>query len=335
MRHIIAAALSVLSVTPPGFYDSDIRAQSNVQTQPGLRIVVIEGEDAVNIIQQKTAVAPVVEVRDRNDLPVSGAVVTFTIASKNATFAGGSQTVTAITNAAGRASAAVVPSGTGTLQIGVQTAVSGETAVATITQTNFATVQAAASAGQTASGGTAPGGGAGGGGLPGLVWTGIVAGAAAGGYVAYDKLKEEAPAEGPPQARVLSFTPPAGSTVTLGTTYGLGWQLVSPPRSYVLYLATAYTRDDGAVSLAMECSTLPGGRDGGEGSTESGATLTESDMLYQFGRGRRVNAVILLGRQPICAGGAHAVNFQRGVAPVDVAAADIQRVDIPLNWLVQ
>ena len=35
-----------------------------------LRIVVLEGEDAVNIIRQKTAVRPVVEVRDSNDLPV-------------------------------------------------------------------------------------------------------------------------------------------------------------------------------------------------------------------------------------------------------------------------
>ena len=38
-----------------------------------LKIVVLEGEGAVNIIQQKTAVAPVIEVRDRNDQPVSGA----------------------------------------------------------------------------------------------------------------------------------------------------------------------------------------------------------------------------------------------------------------------
>lgn len=33
---------------------------------PALRIVVLEGEDAVNIIQQRTAITPVVEVRDRN-----------------------------------------------------------------------------------------------------------------------------------------------------------------------------------------------------------------------------------------------------------------------------
>ena len=42
-----------------------------------LKIVVLEGEGAVNIIQQKTAVAPVVEVRDRNNQPVSGVFVIF------------------------------------------------------------------------------------------------------------------------------------------------------------------------------------------------------------------------------------------------------------------
>ena len=61
--------------------------------QPGgLKIVVIEGEGAVNIIQQKTAVSPLVEVRDRNNQPVSGAVVTFTIqGGNNAAIAGGAQ----------------------------------------------------------------------------------------------------------------------------------------------------------------------------------------------------------------------------------------------------
>jgi hypothetical protein len=54
----------------------------------GLRIVVIEGEDGVNVIQQKSAVAPVVEVRDRNDQPVAGAVVTFTVRRGRASFNG-------------------------------------------------------------------------------------------------------------------------------------------------------------------------------------------------------------------------------------------------------
>ena len=43
-------------------------------------------------IQQKTAVAPVVEMRDRNNLPVAGATVTFTIGGNAASFASGVQT---------------------------------------------------------------------------------------------------------------------------------------------------------------------------------------------------------------------------------------------------
>ena len=65
-------------------------SQMEAQTpSSGLRIVVIDGEDAVNVVQQKTAVAPVVEVRDRNNQPVSGAVVKFAIRSGRATFSGG------------------------------------------------------------------------------------------------------------------------------------------------------------------------------------------------------------------------------------------------------
>ena len=66
--------------------------QQPVTSASDLRIVVVKGEDAVNIIQQKTAVAPLVEIRDRNNLPVAGATVTFTIGGNSAAFAGGAQT---------------------------------------------------------------------------------------------------------------------------------------------------------------------------------------------------------------------------------------------------
>src|SRR4051812_9873000 len=69
---------------------------------PTLKIVVVEGEGAVNIVRQGTATAPVVEVRDRNDQPVAGAVVTFAIRNGRATFSG-ARTLTVTSNAAGRA----------------------------------------------------------------------------------------------------------------------------------------------------------------------------------------------------------------------------------------
>src|SRR5262245_12950162 len=92
----------------------------------GLKIVVIEGEDAVNIIQQKTAVVPVVEVRDRNDQPVAGVVVRFAIQSGGASF-GGARTLSVTTDALGRAIASgLAPSGTGALEITASAAFQGE-----------------------------------------------------------------------------------------------------------------------------------------------------------------------------------------------------------------
>ena len=121
-----------------------VAAQANT-----LRIVVIEGEDAVNIVQQKTAVAPVVEVRDRNNQPVAGAIVRFAIQQGRGTFAG-ARTLSVTTNAAGRAVAAgLTPTGSGALQIGASATFQGQTAVATIAQTNVMTAaQAAAASGR-------------------------------------------------------------------------------------------------------------------------------------------------------------------------------------------
>jgi hypothetical protein len=142
-----------------------------------LKIVVIAGEGAVNIIQQKTAVAPIIEVRDRNNLPVSGVSVTFSVSGSGATFGSGS-TLTAITNAAGQATAAgLTPTAAGAVQVNVSAAFQGQMATAAITQTNFATAaQAAAAAGSSggATGGSAAGGGGG-------ASSGGAAGGAAGG----------------------------------------------------------------------------------------------------------------------------------------------------------
>jgi len=169
------------------------------QSTTELKIVVIEGEGAVNIIQQKTAVAPVIEVRDRNDQPVAGATVNFVVRAGRATFSG-ARTMSVTTNAAGRAAAAgFAPSGTGALQIGATATFQGQTAAAvTIAQTNVMTAaEAAAASSATASGagsgggGTAAGGGgagAGGGGIS-ATTLGIVGGAvAAGAVVAKDKI---------------------------------------------------------------------------------------------------------------------------------------------------
>jgi hypothetical protein len=178
-----------------------VLAASSQNTSPALRLVVIEGEDAVNIIQQKSAVRPVVEVRDRNNLPIPGAVVTFSVQGGQAAF-GGASTLTVATNAAGQAAVtSFTPSAAGAFQIQVSAAFQGQVATATITQTNVMTAAQAAAASAASGSGTAgsasggTGGGAGGaaGGAGGLSTTTlVVAGAAvAGGAVAAVELKDK------------------------------------------------------------------------------------------------------------------------------------------------
>src|SRR5215813_2294446 len=72
---------------------------------PELTIKVLKGENGVNIIKKNTAVKPVVEVRDRNNLPVAGATVIFSSPQSGASaiFAHSSRTLTVLTNSAGRA----------------------------------------------------------------------------------------------------------------------------------------------------------------------------------------------------------------------------------------
>ena len=177
---LVAAALSWVSLQSPA--------------QSPLRIVVLEGEGAVNIIQQKTAVCPLVEVRDRKNVPVAGATVTFTSSGgQPAAFAGGLQTLTVTTNAAGQAAAGGLNAlSSGAFQIQVQAACQRQIAPAAISQTNVATAVAAAQAGSTVAGagGTggstsgAAGGAAGGGGGVSGTTLGIVGAAVAGGTVA-------------------------------------------------------------------------------------------------------------------------------------------------------
>ena len=151
-----------------------------------LRIVVLEGEGAVNIIQQKTAVRALVEVRDQNNLPVPAASVTFAVTGTGGATVAGSQTVTVATNAAGQASlTGMTPASSGGLQISVNASFNGLSAATTITQTVVLTAAVAAAASGAVAAGTAGAAGAAGGGLSTGVIVGIVGGVAAvGGGIA-------------------------------------------------------------------------------------------------------------------------------------------------------
>src|SRR4029453_3036600 len=115
-HHLLIWTIALLNVSSSaGSWATVSAAQATIAKPAGLRIVVVAGEDAVNIIQQKTAVAPIVEVRDRNDQPVAGALVRFAIQGGRASFRG-ARPLTATTDALGRATATgLTPTGTGSL----------------------------------------------------------------------------------------------------------------------------------------------------------------------------------------------------------------------------
>lgn len=204
---------------------------SQAPAPSALRIVVLEGEDAVNIVQQKTAVRPLVEVRDRNNLPVAGATVTFTIGGgQSAAFAGGVQTLTVTTNAAGQAAASGLNAlSSGAFQIQVQAVYQGQIATAAISQTNFATAAAAAQAGSAASGASGTGGSAsgatggaagGGGGISGTT-IGIAGAAIAGGAVAATQLAGGGDEGGDgDDGRGTTFSGPITGQIVVTTTTG-------------------------------------------------------------------------------------------------------------------
>jgi hypothetical protein len=115
-------------------------AQQPSATAEELKIVVIEGEGAQNSIRSRSAVAPVVEVRDAADKPVAGAEVVFQLpaAGPSGTFHNWMRNQTVRTNAEGRAAVTgYAPNDEeGRLNIKV-TATSGtKTATAIIAQSN-------------------------------------------------------------------------------------------------------------------------------------------------------------------------------------------------------
>lgn len=126
--------------------------QTANQAPPTFHITVLEGEDGVNILKTKMAVKPVVEVRDRNNLPVSGAAVVFLApdSGPRVAFAHGSDTFMTTTDANGRAVVAnSKPVGKGSFRIKVRVDFQGQTVTTSFAQTNYVTAAAATAAGAT------------------------------------------------------------------------------------------------------------------------------------------------------------------------------------------
>ena len=118
-----------------------------------LQVIVVDGDEAANIVAERIAAEPAIEVRDKDDRRVPGAVVRFVIRKTRdrliATFGNGQAEVRTLTDYSGRASVnAVSPVEPGSFQIDVEVSYRGQTGKAVIRQTNFATSADAKSAGR-------------------------------------------------------------------------------------------------------------------------------------------------------------------------------------------
>ncbi len=168
------------------------------QPPSGLRIVIVEGDGAINNIRQRINREPIVQVEDENHKPVAGAVVLFFLPDQgpSGTFTNGSRMLMTVTDAQGQAR----PSGirpnsqSGPMQIRVTASFQGLTASAVIAQTNVA--------------GAAP---ASGGGLSttAKIWliVGIAGGAAAAGIIVATHNSNS----GPPPIVLTPGTPTVGA----------------------------------------------------------------------------------------------------------------------------
>lgn len=132
---------------------------ARAQGTPGIQIVIVEGEGAINNVKERLNREVIVQVDDQNHKPVAGAAVSFFLPNDGpgGTFANGTNSLTTTTNAQGRAVARGIQFNgqAGTMQIRVAASYAGRTASIVINQSN---VLSGAS-----SGGSGIGGGAGGG----------------------------------------------------------------------------------------------------------------------------------------------------------------------------
>jgi len=112
-----------------------------------IQIVIVEGEGAINNVRQRVAREPIVQVEDENRKPIAGAAVTFLLPNQGAgaTFANGARSLTITTDAQGRAAARGLRpnSVNGQYEIRVNASHQGQTASATISQTNAIAAAAA------------------------------------------------------------------------------------------------------------------------------------------------------------------------------------------------
>ena len=115
-----------------------------------LTLSVIEGRHGSNVLRPPSAMAPTVEVRDGDNRPVTGAVVTFSSPPEAPTvkFPNGRWSYSVVTNTSGQASVeSMIPMGAGKFGIQVNATYLDSYADSTILEVNYPTLKAATTSG--------------------------------------------------------------------------------------------------------------------------------------------------------------------------------------------
>jgi hypothetical protein len=146
---LLAGFLAILIGLPPAFGQQPgappaqaapaTAAPAPAPTVETLKILVLQGQNAVNSIRDGIVTMPVVEVHDENDLPVENAEVIFELPATGpgGTFPGGQSMISVRSDLRGQASAAfTLNPDTGRFVIKVSALLRNRTGHITITQTN-------------------------------------------------------------------------------------------------------------------------------------------------------------------------------------------------------
>ena len=296
--------------------------ESAVAQEGALRIVVIEGDDSVNIIEGGTTVPTRMEVRDGEDRPVSGASVQFRLEEDDpATLNDGLQQVTVTADARGQVSVTVNPTASGAAQLTVTATLGGQTATVVIVHTNFATaaeaeaagVEAPADAGGETGGGidvgSDPGDDAGGmaeadGGLGTGALVGILGGVGAAvgvGVAVAGGGSSPSPPPPPPVPSASVPSAPSAPTLTAGDgQLGVNWRAPASNGAAITDYDVRYRRSGGAWSelsgqFLNRRATITGlrnrtayevqvraGNSVGEGPWSASATGTPTAVEYEI-----------------------------------------------------
>jgi len=125
---------------------ASLRAQAVSASK--LKIMILDGEGAINSIKLGTAREPIVQVQDENDRPVAGAMVVFTLPDHGASgvFADGTKSLIVHTDTKGQAIArGLKPNQTpGQFKIRVDVSHQGTTTSSAVTQSNALSATVAA-----------------------------------------------------------------------------------------------------------------------------------------------------------------------------------------------